>query len=932
MIKDVAKDLIRKFGINRFVEPGTGDIGTAEIVTTWFKELHGAGEVTSGSVISGADVLKGFCDSAAYCHNSMFYLNGTCEEHASLHDEIMELLKLKKSIILIDNFYTPGKPFKYSAYKGKRLDVNYIRDLIGERAKDIYYAAIANGDNRGMAVLFIGYGEGELQAGLNGLPLIREDLADGKLSLMGRSGRVLLMGVGQHRVRTMIPTLCFENYVDNCMSGYEIITFGYNEGVDIRIDAGDDFSRIVNALPNGWMPDLCIFAGLEYGLPLPKGIEKAPCLTVYLSFDWDYHIHTTRTFVQAVDLTVHDGDFSVTTLNAMGANNIERFYASGVRKEFFDPAPRKMADRKYDILYATSVNDARLPDRSAWILKLCELADRYKVHIVQHAGYHSYLELLKDARLTFSYTKLGEMSPRIHDAASQGAVTMDPGHAVKKYFQPDEEYIPVTYENIEEQVKKYLDDETELQRMSDRVYAKTLEKYEPRLLFVKFLEKLYGHLDNNDRTLHRRFGNLSKEKRCTRWGELYYFSFWISVDKWGWLNNHKNLLQMSIEEFRKAVEAKQTPGGMLNLAIAEASQYFYFHRDEPDKVKINDIIAGFERVIAAYPTHAAAYFNLGLVHLRAGHHDSAINMFLKAQTLFMDIRSYIDPWCLYNTTFDPDFKTSFDIGKPLNACLLSLCRGNEHEAISGIRKLYQAATLYYLATLHEKKGQIDECINALLKSHELYPESVLTALEAAKKLVIFNQREKGLAMYRKAIKLLPFNIDLRIEFIKLLYLYKMDREALKEINSILTIIKKTEIFRDKAVILNKILEDLDRFNDSAFYSHDLCRENVLNSFIEVLYSYLERDPANTALIMRIAEVWDELGRADKILELMENFFSLNRREDISDKDISILKEIYAYLSKLCALSEITFNERLDKLSGAVSDMQTSLNLKIGTLI
>jgi tetratricopeptide (TPR) repeat protein len=234
--------------------------------------------------------------------------------------------------------------------------------------------------------------------------------------------------------------------------------------------------------------------------------------------------------------------------------------------------------------------------------------------------------------------------------------------------------------------------------------------------------------------------------------------------------------------------------------------------------------------------------------------------------------------------------------------------------------------------LYEEKGQIDECINALLMSHELYPESALIALEAAKRLVIFNLRDEGLTMYRKAIDLLPFNIDLRIEFIKLLYLYRMDGEALKEINSILTIIKKIEIFRDKAVTLNKILEDLNRFNDSSFYSYDPCRENVLYSFIEVLYSYLERDPANTMLIMRIAEVWDELGRTDKILELMENYFSLNRKEDISGKDISALKEIYAYLSKLCALSERTFTERLDKLSGAVSDMQASLNLRTGTLI
>ena len=790
--------------------------------------------------------------------------------------------------------------------------MNYIRDLIGERAKDIYYAAIANGDNRGMAIVFSGYEEGELQDKLKGLPLIREGLADGKLSLLGRSGRVLLMGVGKHTVRTIIHNIFFENYIDNCMSGFEIITFGYNDGVDICIGADDDFSKVYNTLPNGWMPDMCILPDCEF-LLLPKGIENAPFFTVYISYDWDYHVHTTRTFVESVDMTIHDGDISIASLGALGANKIDRFYPHGIRKEFFDPAPRKIRDRKYDILYATSIDDVVWPDRSEWIIKLCELADKYKIHIVPHTTYHAYFELLKDSKIAFSHNRIGEMSLRVMEASSQGAVTVETGHAVRRYFTPDEEYIPVTMEDVEEQVKRYLNDADRLQEISDRVYNKALHEFEPRGLFIKMLEKFYRDLENQ-KDLKRRFSNLTGSEKHIRRGEIYYFLFFECVNGRGWINNFKGLLQLSIDEFKKAVAMEPTPRGKLDTAIAEAAFCFYFHKGDLNSDRTGRVVAAFDKIIDEHPSYALAYFNLGLAHLRAGNQDEAISIFTEALKILDDPGSIVDPWCLYSTEMEMDTGKIFTLGKALNSNLVLFGRGSEKEAVANIRRLYQAAILCYLSYLYEKRGMLFEALDALIKSHDLHQESGMVVTVIARKLAILGFTEESLVMYRKAVKLLPFNIEFRLEYITLLYLCQMDSEAVTEINNILTMTRKVHNFKDKLPLIHKTIKEFTRYQNTPGYAHDICKETTLNNYIKIIYQSLKKRPCDTRLLLRIIKILEDQGRVDKIFEFAEEYTDhCIKAGNITTEHVSDIADICNKMKQTTDARAYSFNGRLSKL-------------------
>lgn len=946
MINTVAKEIIKLFNINKFVETGIHQGETLGAVIGWFSELHeDFNNIENGRyAIYDVDLVREYFDEAVIKYGNynknvfiendssekflkrlidhdtfneddicMFYLDSHWYDYWPLRDEIKEILRLKKSIILIDDFHTPGKPFGYDTYKGVRLDLNYIRDIIDDRTNDIYYAAIANRDNRGMALIFTGYKEEELNI-LKGLPLIKESFTTGSLSLLGKSGRILLMGIGKQGIRSAIPTQFFENYIDRCMSGYEIITFGYNDGVDIHINPEDDFSEVIRLLPDQLMPDMCILPNCEFNL-LPKGIEHAPVITVYMAYDWDYQIHTAKTFTESVDRTIVFGDYAKKALAALGANNVEIFYPHGVAKEFFSHSPKRMDNREYDICYTTFVDDVLHPDRSEWILALCRLAEKYKVNIVPHTTFHNYLNLLQNSKLAFSHQRLGEMSIRIYEACSQGTVTLETGVEVNKYFNPNEEYIPVTKETIEKQVKKYLDNEELLQRMSEASYKKAIEEYEPRKLFKGLINLLYKLIENDSAT--RRFNMLSESERLIRRGEIYFFSFCRGVKGGSLLNKYIDYLQKSIHEFKKSVEAEKTPRGIINLAISEASFYFWRYEGDILKEKVKEVILAIKSLIDENPSYVLAYFHLGLVYRRAGYHKEALESFTQALNVFRDPNSIIDPWCLYPADIESDPKSTFVLGKPLNSYLLLLSEGNEERAISNIRNLYQAATLYYLAVLHENKGRIYESAEALVESHNLYPESGIVAMVAAKMLGILGFRDESLVMYRKAADLLPLDIELRMEYIKFLYLHKMDREAFNEINNLLGIIRTMAMFKNRAAVLKDIVEGLGRFNPAG-YSHDSCKEVLLNNWIETIYSYLRKNPKDIRLFLRMVEIWHELGRIDKIFEITEYYINNQTGDGVSGDDAAALSDVYSYLKDATDVSRRIFDEKLDKMKVSMS--------------
>lgn len=168
--------------------------------------------------------------------------------------------------------------------------------------------------------------------------------------------KILLLGLGNSPVRSRFIANHCENFISD-IKEHEILTFGYNDGVDIKIYIGDDFSEVFKKLPQGWTPDFCLFWEIEWNL-LPEGIENVPCPTVALISDWDYDIHLSKLYAESFDLVIVIADYEKGALSALGADRVEVFDRAWAMKEFINTSPGKMKDRKYDIVYTTFIDDS----------------------------------------------------------------------------------------------------------------------------------------------------------------------------------------------------------------------------------------------------------------------------------------------------------------------------------------------------------------------------------------------------------------------------------------------------------------------------------------------------------------------------------------------------------------------------------------------
>lgn len=95
--------------------------------------------------------------------NCFFYLDAHWKKYWPLRDEIKQVLRLNRFVILIDDFRVPGHPeFGYDIYDKQACGWDYIKDLFKNRKVVIYYPKKLNRDNRGWVLIFHGYPEERL--------------------------------------------------------------------------------------------------------------------------------------------------------------------------------------------------------------------------------------------------------------------------------------------------------------------------------------------------------------------------------------------------------------------------------------------------------------------------------------------------------------------------------------------------------------------------------------------------------------------------------------------------------------------------------------------------------------------------------------------------------------------------------------------------
>lgn len=738
--------------------------------------------------------------------------------------------------------------------------------------------------------------------------------------------KILLMGWGRFYTETTeyIVSQFPENYAKD-IPGYDVITFGYNNGVDIKIKPEDDLQKVIDRLPPGWTPDYCIMYNLTQYL-LPQGIERAPFPTVYMALDWDVDAPAARTHAQSVDLEIVGGEYAKDNVMAC-ANNIEILHDSSIMQEFICSDPLPIKNREYDIVYTSYIDRVAGLDplRFRYILKLCDLANQYKYKILiapYFPNYETYLLVLQNSKMAFSHNRDGHMSFRVLEAGSQGTVVLDTSEQTKKYFEPNKEYIPVTEDDFFQQVRRYLEDETTLQEMSDRFHTKVTERYESRKHFTRVVGLAERILKNKTPT--RRYSTLPEHEKHVRRGETLYFAHYACARGGNIRHQENKFLQLSIEEFKKALVIESTPRAMTDLAVVIASLSDSLTNANLLVEKILESISILEQVISSNPFYAIAWFNLGLMHYRIGNKDKALDVLNKALAKFRDKDCFVDPWCLHSSEREED-SYSFQLGRILDVNLWLLIRGEEDRANEKIRKLYQAAALYYISLLEEDIGNFHKALALLDECLNLYPGSHRVVLRTAQLAAILGFEEKSLVMYKQAKELRPLDFYTRIEYIRVLHLYKMEKEVVKEISDAVKVTKTVAVLQGKAVELQELLEKMGRTNSDLGQTHDSCKELLLFSWVECLYNCLRKKSEDLRVVLRITDIWDELGRIDKIFDIVENYVDKYlKKPGIDQAALSTMHHICAVLEKMC---DSKARENRLRLKGLKELMETCQNGK-----
>ena len=110
--------------------------------------------------------------------NAMFFLDAHWGKDWPLREELRQILRLDRFVVVIDDFFVPRRSnrarphrnFGFDFYGGKILDWGYINDLFSSVDVRVYYPLYPNRDGRGFVLFFKGYNTEELYF-LKNMPL-----------------------------------------------------------------------------------------------------------------------------------------------------------------------------------------------------------------------------------------------------------------------------------------------------------------------------------------------------------------------------------------------------------------------------------------------------------------------------------------------------------------------------------------------------------------------------------------------------------------------------------------------------------------------------------------------------------------------------------------------------------------------------------------
>ena len=560
--------------------------------------------------------------------------------------------------------------------------------------------------------------------------------------------RVLYLAIGDAPASRFLPQSWPDRLFDRRVGEHEVVTFGYAPGVDIQLPVDATFDAVIEALPAGFCPDVCVCVHADH-LLLPAGIERAPFPTVAVTADWDFRLATARSAAAMFDLIVTLGDASAAAVHALGAAETMPFAYFGVPAQDLAAAPAAIDNaRPIDILFTGTINDHTHLDRSQWLHRLSRLADRYRVVIGQPgAAPGAYCALLRRSKLVFTFHRRGELQLRFTDAVTQGAAVLDNGLETARHFVAGREYVAYDAANFEHVVAEILADEPRRLAMVTAARERTRREFESVHRLALLLDAIAEHLARGRRG-PRRATSWSTGEAALRMAEQFYTSHFDTclppgADFLGAARSH-------------AARAEPGPRRGNDLAVIELAQALHDQDGGPESPAAQAALANLEQVVAAWPGFAAAHFNLAWARC-LGPAPAAERELLAARSALLDEGSDFDPWALLPRWHGSEYRALL---RTYNDALHVAASTDDY---AETRRVLAAECCIALVGAQRRQGKLVEACLSAAGAATLAPGRGDFARTAACLCDVLGLQDDAGRHYRRAVDLLPFDFDLRID-------------------------------------------------------------------------------------------------------------------------------------------------------------------------
>lgn len=206
-------------------------------------------------------------------------------------------------------------------------------------------------------------------------------------------------------------------YMKGAFADFDSVTFGSWAGADLILPPAADFRTVLDALPEGWTPDLMIWWRPEY-TTIPEGLENAPFPIAMLISDWYLAWNDTLSATEWADVVV-TGTRGERVLRTAGVENVVALPMLGFEPGVDGAHPRRVRD--IDVLCAGNPNWSIHPEREHVVAALLDLPPTVDYLHPPYVDRIEYNRLLGRSRIVVNQTVIGEINMKCYEVPAAGA-------------------------------------------------------------------------------------------------------------------------------------------------------------------------------------------------------------------------------------------------------------------------------------------------------------------------------------------------------------------------------------------------------------------------------------------------------------------------------------------------------------------------------